>query len=311
MFDQGQITDEERRLLADRPRLHPATALAYASGVILVVLGAGLVGAVWGLTPSPWLRALVITALAAALAIASGILRRRRILAAALALCGGALALGGAAIELAGTALWPVGALVAPVVESVAFLALTAGVWSRWRSPLLTGVMAIACYLVGVTSARLLLGHAAPSPPLMADIEMVLAALLVASGAWMNRTQTQVDHAFWPCLVGLASLDIAMLATGWAGTVQGWWLAVVQALLVLLFARLGRTALSAVAVFGTLGLLSRQISGQLLPAAPFAASALSIVVAGATLILGTAYLRRHPLLRPLDRGSIWWAPSDQ
>ena len=121
LFEAGRITDEERALLADRPRLQPSTALAYAAGAILVVLGAGLIGALLGVSTAAWVRVAVVGGLAVALGVASWLLRRRRVLAAALALYIGAIAVSGAVVRLLGAALWPA-ATWAAAAEAWAFL---------------------------------------------------------------------------------------------------------------------------------------------------------------------------------------------
>lgn len=310
LFEAGRITEEERALLADRPRLQPSTALAYAAGTILVVLGVGLVGALFGVSAAVWVRVVVVGVLAVALGTASWLLRRRRVLAAALALYIGAIAVSETVVRLLGGALWP-GATWAPAAESWALLALAIVFWLGWRGPVLVGVFSVATYLAMVSTAHLLLGSSPAAGRMVLEVQLAVAGLMVAIGIWMSRRPASSDHAFWPCLVGLVALELSLTATAWLGTLGGWWLVAVQALLVILFWQVGRVALGGVAVVGGLAFLSRQISLQLLPHSPLGASVLSIVVAAGTLILGTAYLRRHPLPRTLDRGSVWWARADR
>ncbi len=310
LFEAGRITDEERALLADRPRLQASTALAYAAGAILVVLGAGLIGALLGVGTAAWVRVAVVGGLAVALGVASWLLRLRRVLAAALALYIGATAVSGAVVRLLGAALWPA-ATWAAAAESWAFLALAVGFWRGWRGPALSGVLSVAAYLATVSTAHLLLGNSFVAGRMALDVQLAAAGLMVALGIWISRRPAPSDHAFWPCLVGLLTLDLSLIGTAWLGTADGWWLVAVQALLVALFWQVGRVALGGLAVVGGLAFLSRQISGQLFPHSPLGASVLSIVAAAAALIWGTAYLRRHPRSSTLDRGSVWWAEAER
>ncbi|MHB1841959.1 MAG: hypothetical protein ACYCO4_02395 [Sulfobacillus sp.] len=309
LFEEGKITSEERALLADRPRLQASTALAYAAGAALVVLGVGLVGAVLGVTASVPVRLAVVGGLAAALTGASWLLHRRRLLPAALALYLGALGVWGAVVQLSGGALWP-NVPWAQVAEWWAFLLVAVAFWNGWRGPALTGAVIIAGYLAVITSARVLLGGSPAAGHLAVDCQVALAALLIGFGIWMSRRPSRTDHALWACLIGLVFFDVSLITTSWAGTVDGWWLVAAQALLVFAFWQVGRSALGGLAVLGGLAFLSRQISMQLLPQSPLAAISVAIVIAAATLVLGSAYLRNHPLPQPADRGSVWWEQED-
>lgn len=309
LFEEGKITSEERALLAGRPRLQASTALAYAAGAALVVLGVSLVGVVLGVTASVPMRLAVVGGLAAALTGASWLLRRRRLLPAALALYLGALGVWGAVAQLSGGALWP-SVPWAQVAESWAFLAAAAAFWRGWQGPALTGAVIITGYLAVITSARVLLGGSPAAGHLAVDCQVALAALIIGFGIWMSRRPSRTDHALWACLIGLVFFDVSLIATSWAGTVDGWWLVAAQTLLVFAFWQVGRSALGGLAVLGGLAFLSRQISMQLLPQSPLAAIPVSIVIAAATLVVGSAYLRNRPLPQPADRGSVWWEPED-
>lgn len=309
LVEEGRTTEEECKLLVDPPRLSASTALAYAAGASLVVLGAGLIGALWGVSAAMWLRIGVVSGLAAMLTAASWF-TRRRLRPAALALYLASAVLWGAVAHLSGGVLWPTMAW-APAAEAWASLLVAAVFWRGWQGPPLTGLISVAGYLAVIATVRLLVGGSPLADHLVVDAEVAVAALMLTLGVWMGLRTEGPDHALWLCLIGSVLFDLSLIATAWSGTANGWWLVAAQATLVVVFWRAGRSALGGLAVLAGLAFLARQIAIQLLPHSPLGASVSSIVAAAATLVLGTVYLSRHPLPPPRHRGSAWWAPSER